>query len=149
MRWPGSPETRETTFGTLTRSALMSRVRSTRNKTTDVAFARLLRLQGINGWRRHVRMLGKPDFVFPSERVLIFVDGCFWHGHGCRPPVYGRNKAIWAAKLARNVRRDRKTRRRLRALGWSVLRVWECEVPRGAHRGMSLLKRRIEERRGT
>lgn len=124
----------------------MSRVRSTGNKTTDVALARLLRHEHISGWRRHVRMFGSPDFVFRSERVLVFVDGCFWHGHSCRPPVYGRNSAIWAAKLTRNVNRDRKTRLRLRALGWSVLRIWECELPSGAPRGMSLLKRRLEER---
>jgi DNA mismatch endonuclease (patch repair protein) len=122
----------------------MSRVRSTRNKTTDIALARLLRHKHVSGWRRHVRMLGNPDFVFRSERVLVFVDGCFWHGHRCRPPVYGRNKAIWAAKLARNVDRDRKTRRQLRALGWSVLRVWECEVSCGARRALSLLRRRLQ-----
>jgi DNA mismatch endonuclease (patch repair protein) len=67
------------------------------------------------------------DIVFPGKRLAVFVDGCFWH----RCPVHGvaptRNVAYWRPKLDRNVARDHETDRRLRAAGWTVLRVWEHE----------------------
>ena len=68
------------------------------------------------------------DFVFRSERVCVFVDGCFWHAcprHGTRP---ARNRAFWKAKLDRNVERDRQVTRLLRKAGWAVLRVWEHDL---------------------
>ena len=68
------------------------------------------------------------DFVFRSERVCVFVDGCFWHAcprHGTRP---AGNRAFWKAKLARNVERDRQVTRLLRKAGWAVLRVWEHDL---------------------
>lgn len=73
---------------------------------------------------------GKPDLVFPSRQRVIFVHGCFWHGHHCRS---GRNRPssnteYWTAKLDRNRSRDARNRRRLRNLGWRVLVVWECEL---------------------
>ena len=71
---------------------------------------------------------GKPDLVFRKSRKVILVHGCFWHRHRCRA---GRvscatNSEFWRAKFAANVRRDRRNIRDLRALGWSVLVVWEC-----------------------
>ena len=72
----------------------------------------------------------KPDFVFPRERVAVFVDGCFWHG--C-PRCYTRpksNRKFWDAKVARNQARDRRVTRQLRADGWSVCRIWECRLKR-------------------
>ena len=70
----------------------------------------------------------RPDFVFRTQRVAVFVDGCFWHGcprHATRPK---QNRAFWDAKIARNRARDRKVSRTLRAAGWSVLRIWECAL---------------------
>ena len=83
--------------------------------------------------RLHERSLpGSPDFVFPRRRKVIFVHGCFWHGHSCksgdkRPKA---NRAYWDAKLARNRRRDRGVRARLTRDGWSVAVVWECQLRR-------------------
>jgi DNA mismatch endonuclease (patch repair protein) len=71
----------------------------------------------------------KVDIVFPTERLAVFVDGCFWHScpeHATYPRANGH---WWAAKLARNVERDRETDRRLAAEGWTVLRIWEHEDP--------------------
>ncbi len=82
-------------------------------------------------YRLHCRALpGNPDLVFPSRRKIIFVHGCFWHGHACRA---GRNRpasntGYWIAKLDRNRQRDRVNRARLRRLGWQVLVVWECQL---------------------
>lgn len=107
------------------RSRNMSSIRSTRNRSTEQAFLKLLREGHISGWRRHVHLPGKPDFAFPARKVLVFVDGCFWHG--C-PKCYRLpedNRDYWTAKLNKNRRRDRKVSRLLIAEGWKVLRIWE------------------------
>lgn len=73
---------------------------------------------------------GKPDLVFPRLRKVLFVHGCFWHGHDCargaRVPVQHRD--YWMAKIARNKERDARTRQALKALGWSSLALWECQL---------------------
>ena len=96
---------------------------------------------GISGWRRRLTVFGKPDFVFRQERLAVFVDGCFWHGcpKAKHAPLPKTRAEWWAAKLARNKSRDRLVNRTLRQAGWTVLRVWECDLarmnwPRVAHR---------------
>jgi DNA mismatch endonuclease (patch repair protein) len=81
-------------------------------------------------YRLHVRGLpGTPDLVFPRRRKIIRVNGCFWHLHRCAKCRVPRSRRrFWAAKLAGNRRRDRRNARRLRALGWGVLTVWECQM---------------------
>jgi len=71
---------------------------------------------------------GKPDFAFQSERVLIFVDGCFWHGcpHCNRIPT--SNTGYWDGKIARNRQRDRSATEQLLVDGWKVVRIWEHEL---------------------
>ena len=120
------------------RSALMAKVRGRGNLTTEQALAKLLRAQGWSGWRRQQVVRGltaagerfqvRPDFVFPVRRLVVFVDGCFWHGcprHGTRPRG---NAAFWREKFRRNQARDRRDTRRLRRAGWHVLRLWEHEL---------------------
>jgi DNA mismatch endonuclease (patch repair protein) len=107
------------------RSLVMSAIRSRGNETTEVRLARLLRENGIKGWRRHSALPGRPDFAFPSLRVAVFVDGCFWHG--C--PVHFRcpnaRGDFWREKIGRNRARDRAVNRVLKLRGWTVVRVWE------------------------
>ena len=69
------------------RSFNMSRVRCRGNKTTELVFVAILKSERITGWRRRYRIFGRPDFVFPKERIAVFVDGCFWHGcpRRCKP----------------------------------------------------------------
>lgn len=84
-------------------------------------------------FRLHRRSLpGRPDLVFPSRRAAIFVHGCFWHRHeGCRKASMPKTRVeFWQAKFARNVERDAEVQERLRAAGWRVLVVWECEIGR-------------------
>lgn len=73
---------------------------------------------------------GKPDLVFPGKKKIIFVHGCFWHGHKCkrgdRTPK--NNRQYWVKKIRGNVERDKKQRDALIKSGWSVLTIWECEV---------------------
>ena len=86
----------------------------------------LLRRAGLKGWRRHVDLIGKPDFVWPSAKLAVFIDGCFWHGHNCRNLTPKKNVAAWRTKIARNKLRDKRNSRALRRSGWKVARVWEC-----------------------
>jgi DNA mismatch endonuclease (patch repair protein) len=110
------------------RSALMSRIRG-RDTKPELAVARELRILGLR-FRSHARDLpGRPDFVFRTEMVAIFVDGDFWHGW--RLPAW-RHKLTrhWEEKIARNRARDRRNRRALARSGWVVVRLWEHEVER-------------------
>ena len=112
------------------RSAVMSLIRSRGNRATELRLIALMREQGITGWRRNAPVFGKPDFIFRREHIAVFVDGCFWHGcprHATKPAT---RAAWWAAKLARNAKRDRAVTRALRASGWAVLRIWECDLAR-------------------
>lgn len=84
-------------------------------------------------YRLHEKRLpGTPDLVLPRYRSVIFVHGCFWHSHACK---HGRVRAKhnadwWREKLAANKARDAKKKRELRALGWQVIEVWECQTQR-------------------
>lgn len=94
----------------------------------------LMRAHGITGWRRGATLVGKPDFVFRREHVAVFVDGCFWHRHpGCKFAYTPKSRLeFWLPKFARNVARDRLVTRTLRKDGWTVVRVWECELAKAA-----------------
>lgn len=86
----------------------------------------------------------KPDFVFRTERLAVFVDGCFWHGcplHYTRPKT---RRAFWDAKIAANRARDRRLDRALRAAGWSILHLWEHALePRQVARTLARLGRAL------
>lgn len=129
--WPGNARRERTTFGGLSRGQLMSRVRGTGNQTTEQRLASLLRKSGLIGWRRHQPLLGRPDFTWAGAKVVVFVDGCFWHGHDCGKNVSPKTNAKeWRDKIKRNRARDSRVARHLRREGWKVARIWECELAR-------------------
>ncbi|MFA6013513.1 MAG: very short patch repair endonuclease [Gallionellaceae bacterium] len=110
------------------RSEVMSLIRSRGNKATELRLIEIFREFHITGWRRNQLLLGKPDFTFKRERVVVFVDGCFWHG--C-PKCYKRpssNQEFWDAKIANNRKRDRLVNRELRRLEWRVVRIWQHQL---------------------
>ncbi|MBT2554467.1 DNA mismatch endonuclease Vsr [Arthrobacter sp. ISL-5] len=111
------------------RSAHMAKIRSKDTKP-EIMLRRMLHRDGLR-YRLHDRRLpGKPDLVFVGRRKVIFVNGCFWHGHDC--PVGSRlpksNTDFWADKRVRNQERDVRQRIQLVDQGWGYLDVWECEV---------------------
>jgi len=113
------------------RSWVMSRVRGRGNESTEVLLAKLLRAEGIRGWRRHLPIPGRPDFSFPKQKVAVFVDGCFWHGCPRCFRLPKQNRSFWRAKIGGNRKRDRSVNGRLRRLGWKVLRIRECKLQNG------------------
>ena len=115
-------------FDKAKRSSVMSKVRSTGNKSTELRLIELFKTIGLTGWRRNYPVMGKPDFVFLEQRVAVFVDGCFWHGHDCRNTHPSANPNYWAQKRERNMRRDADITTLFEKRGWTVLRIWECEL---------------------
>ena len=110
------------------RSEVMSHIRGRGNKATELAFLKILRSNKIKGWRRHLNLLGKPDFVFKNKRVVVFIDGCFWH---CCPRHFQypkTNKIFWKNKLNSNNIRDKRINRQLGSMGWNVIRFWEHDL---------------------
>jgi len=141
-RWPGRSKRAKTTFGGLSRSALMSRVRSKGNATTELRLLTLLRSAGLRGWRRNFSLPGNPDFVFAQQKLAVFVDGCFWHGHGCgRNLTPRRNALLWQQKIEGNRGRDHRNTRTLRASGWRVVRIWECDLAKRPDACVERIKR--------
>ena len=112
------------------RSQVMSRIRGRGNKETEIALVKLLRTAGVTGWRRHQNLFGRPDFTFRRQRLVVFVDGCFWHGCPKHSNMPANNREFWQKKLTGNKTRDRLVTRALRQGGWRVLRIWEHELTR-------------------
>jgi DNA mismatch endonuclease (patch repair protein) len=105
----------------------------------ELIVRRLVHSMGFR-YRLHVSdILGRPDLVLPSRRKIIFVSGCFWHGHhcgACRIPATRRH--YWLSDIAKNKSRDQRIRRGLRRDGWEVLTIWECQT-----RQLESLKKRL------
>lgn len=111
------------------RSWLMSRVPG-KNTTPEVRVRKAAHALGLR-FRLHRRDLpGTPDLVFPKRWIALFVHGCFWHRHpGCRKASDpGTRHEYWGDKFRSNIARDRRVNSELRALGWRVVVVWECET---------------------
>lgn len=110
------------------RSEIMSAVHSKRNKTTELRLIEIFRENNIKGWRRNYKVKGHPDFVFLDKKIAIFVDGCFWHGHDCRNTRPVDNAEYWQKKRERNIAHDKAITALFESRGWTVIRIWECEL---------------------
>ena len=111
------------------RSRLMAKIRA-KDTAPEMVVRRLVHRLGFR-YRLHVPDLpGKPDLVLPRHGTVIFVDGCFWHRHSCHRglSIPSSRTEFWQQKFEQNVIRDRRVRRQLRALGWRVFTVWECQT---------------------
>jgi DNA mismatch endonuclease (patch repair protein) len=110
------------------RSEVMSHIKGKGNKDTELLMIQILRRHHISGWRRNQKILGKPDFIFPRQKVALFVDGCFWHGCPRHSNMPKSNREFWEKKLLGNKNRDKYVARTLRRAGWKVVRVWEHDL---------------------
>jgi DNA mismatch endonuclease (patch repair protein) len=110
------------------RSEIMRRVRSKDTKP-ELIVRRLAHRMGYRFRLHSSNLPGSPDLVFPRFGSVVFVHGCFWHGHSCEAASLPSSRVeYWEAKRSRNKARDRKSARELRRLGWKVLTVWECQT---------------------
>lgn len=107
------------------RSEVMATISSKGNRATELRLVSIMRSNHITGWRRNQLLPGKPDFVFHRERLVVFVDGCFWHGcpWHCRMPK--SRQSYWQPKIAGNRSRDKAILKLLETTGWRVYRIWE------------------------
>ncbi len=111
------------------RSRIMRAVKS-RDTGPEKAVRKLTHRMGYRFRLHRADLPGKPDLTFVSRRAVIFVNGCFWHGHSCKrgARVPKANRTYWTAKIARNVARDATNAAQLKAMGWRALDVWECQL---------------------
>ena len=120
----------------------ISAVRS-KNTKPEMVVRRMLHAQGYRYRLHRSDLPGSPDLVFPSYKKIIFVNGCFWHGHSCKNGTRSprSNTEYWHPKLLRNMERDAENIKKLVALGWQVFTVWECEI----RESLDSLKERITQ----
>jgi DNA mismatch endonuclease (patch repair protein) len=126
-----------------TRSRMMSGIRS-KNTAPELQMRHALHRAGFR-YRLHARDVpGRPDMVFPKYRAVVFINGCFWHGHDCALfKMPGTRQEFWSTKIARNRERDREVREQLAERGWRCGTVWECAI-RGPDRlGLDETVRRL------
>jgi DNA mismatch endonuclease, patch repair protein len=112
-----------------TRSYNMSRIKGKDTKP-EMLVRKFLHAHGYR-YRLHVKNLpGKPDIVLPKYKTVIFVNGCFWHGHeGCKYYVVPKTKTEWwLNKINGNISNDHKAEQALKQLGWNIITLWECEL---------------------
>jgi len=130
------------------RSERMSRIRGVDTKPEHWV-RKGLHAMGFR-FRLHVKDLpGRPDVVMPKYATVVFVQGCYWHAHHCQKGrIPGTNSLFWKEKFLTNKRRDAKSARALRKLGWRVLTVWECELKTSAMRQAALARLARKIRRG-
>jgi DNA mismatch endonuclease (patch repair protein) len=124
----------------------MSRIRS-HDTSIEMAVRRYLFSHGFR-YRLHSNLPGRPDLVFPGYRIAVFVNGCFWHMHGCRLSVMpSTRRDFWIMKLEGNRTRDEVNLKSLSETGWTPVTLWECDVLRNVAEACAAIIREIEKRR--
>ena len=125
-----------------TRSQIMARVKS-KDTRPEMKVRRALHRAGHRFRLHRPDLPGRPDLVFPRNKIALFVHGCFWHSHGCgRSRLPKSNVEYWTKKIEGNVRRDERIRRELQCLGWKWRVIWECEI----QTGVECVSRELRER---
>ena len=133
------------------RSYNMSRIRNKDTKPEEKV-RKALFAAGFRYRKNDKRLPGKPDIYLPKYKTVIFVNGCFWHGHEeCRYFVHPQNNAeFWETKINANIERDRKKEAQLSELGWRVTTIWECQLkPKVREETLQKLKKELEDDNGS
>lgn len=125
------------------RSQIMSLIRGT-NTVPEMIVRRFLHMKGIR-YRLHSKNLaGRPDLTLKKYNTVIFVHGCFWHGHSCKT-LPKSNKKFWKDKIVRNMDRDKTNRTELKKQGWRVIEVWQCSLkPKEREKTLNRLLSKIQ-----
>ena len=115
------------------------------NLSTELRLVALMKKERLNGWRRGSLLPGKPDFIFPKDRLAVFVDGCFWHGCArCRRNLKpATNRMFWVEKIRMNKLRDLRVGRQLKREDWSVIRIWEHEIKRTPNKVLGRIRKKL------
>jgi len=122
-----------------TRSRMMSGIRSTNTKP-EIRIRSLLHRRGFRFRIHDNKLPGKPDIVLPKYHAVIFVNGCFWYGHGCHLfKMPSTRREFWQNKIERNRENDDRSVNVLRSAGWRVATVWECAMKGSARRDETVL----------
>ena len=119
-------------FSKAKRSAIMSRIRS-KNTSLEVEFRKLLWKNGLGHYRIHYNLPGKPDIVYVSKKIVVFLDGDFWHGYNLKKLGKVPPRKYWQKKIQKNIDRAKKYNKLLRKDGWKVLRFWEHDVKKNSN----------------
>lgn len=132
-----------------TRSYNMSQIKGKNTKPEEIV-RKYLFAQGFRYRKNDKRLPGTPDIVLPKYKTVIFVNGCFWHGHeGCRHFVWPKsNQEFWKNKITNNIERDLRKCKELEKSGWNVVVLWECELKKAqiGNRLKTLVKEILQER---
>lgn len=129
-------------FDKKTRSSIMSRIKS-KNTSLEINFRKILWQNGLGHYRIHYNLPGKPDIVYVSKKIAIFLDGDFWHGYNWKKLGKVPPKKYWQGKIQKNIGRAKKYNRLLKKEGWTVLRFWEHELKKNPEKCISKLKLRF------
>lgn len=131
------------TFSKEKRSEIMAAIHSKNTYSTERRLRAGLAFAGISGWRMNAADLtGKPDFVFDEKKIIVFVDGCFWHGCKCKR-LSKTHKSFWKNKIETNIARDKRVSRALRRQGWKVVRIKEHELKSSLPKTVKKIRRVI------
>ncbi len=114
-------------FSPSMRSKIMSKIKS-KNTKAEILLRKELWRMGIRGYRIHYNLPGRPDIVFTTVKLAVFIDGDFWHGYLWKKGGKIPEKPYWKGKITSNIARDKRVNIELRKRGWKVTRVWEHEV---------------------
>ena len=127
-------------FDKKTRSRIMSRIRS-KNTSLEVEFRKLLWKNGLGHYRIHYKLSGKPDVVYVSKKIVIFIDGDFWHGYNWKKLGKIPPKKYWQEKIQKNIDRAKKYNRQLRKEGWTVFRFWEHDIKKNPEKKIKKIRK--------
>lgn len=129
-----------------TRSRNMSLIRA-KNTQPELLVRKALHKLGFR-YRIHYPLQGKPDIIFPSRKLAIFIHGCFWHGHGCKFDHKPKShKLFWSSKIIKNKKRDLRNNKALEEKGWQVLIVWECDIRNKLNDLVRLIVKELKEKK--
>lgn len=120
------------------RSQIMSKISGKETKS-EILVRKFLFAHGLRYRKNDSRYPGTPDIVLPKHNTIIFINGCFWHGHDCKAgDLPDTRREFWENKISGNIERDIRNKKALEKEGWNVITIWECELKNKSDRGERL-----------